>query len=140
MWSKKGVINIIDLSNDYYLIIFSHDDDHNATLANGTRFIYDHYLTLKEWGPDFHPASNTIENVEVSVQIFGFPSEYYDKKILSFIGNMIGKTVKVDKNTLSHERGKFDHYKEGCPDKHVQRADNNKTEAGKQQGMEDHSN
>ncbi|CAK8571972.1 unnamed protein product [Lathyrus sativus] len=29
MWVKKGVINIIDLSNNYYSVIFSHEDDHN---------------------------------------------------------------------------------------------------------------
>lgn len=34
MWVKKGVINIIDLSNDYYLVIFSHDGDPNTSLFN----------------------------------------------------------------------------------------------------------
>lgn len=27
MWVRKGVISIIDLSNDYYLVAFSHEDD-----------------------------------------------------------------------------------------------------------------
>lgn len=35
------------------------------------------------------------------------PIEYYDAKVISFIGNRVGKTVKVDKNTTQQERGKY---------------------------------
>jgi hypothetical protein len=62
---------------------------------------------VKEWSPNFQPATDTIEKVAVWVRISGLPIEYYDKKILTFIGNRIGKTVKVDKNTLLQERGKY---------------------------------
>lgn len=62
---------------------------------------------MKEWISDFHPGRDTIENFAVWVRIARLPIEYYDTKILSFIWNKIGKTVKVDKNTLSHERGKY---------------------------------
>jgi hypothetical protein len=40
----------------------------------------------------------------VWVRISGLPIEYYDAKILHYIGNRIGKTVKVDKNTLSSKK------------------------------------
>ncbi|MCI33591.1 hypothetical protein A2U01_0054808, partial [Trifolium medium] len=43
----------------------------------------------------------------VWVRIPDLPIEYYDAKVLHFIGNRIGKTVKVDKNTLFQERGKY---------------------------------
>ncbi|KAK2387120.1 zinc ion binding / nucleic acid binding protein [Trifolium repens] len=107
MWVKKGIINIIDLGNDYYLVTFSHEFDHETALLNGPWFIYDHYLTVKEWSPDFHPQSDTIKNVAVWVRISGLPIEYYDAKVLKTIGNKIGSTVKVDKNTLMQERGKY---------------------------------
>jgi hypothetical protein len=74
---------------------------------DGPWFIYDHYLTVKEWSPNFHPASDTIKEVAVWLRISGLPIEYYDSRALKFIGNRIGKTVKVDKNTLSLERGKY---------------------------------
>jgi hypothetical protein len=107
MWVRKGVINIIDLSNDYYLVAFTHEEDQYAALMDGPWFIYDHYLTVKEWSPNFHPASDTIKEVAVWLRISGLPIEYYDRRALEFIGNRIGKTVKVDKNTLSQERGKY---------------------------------
>jgi hypothetical protein len=70
-------------------------------------FIYDHYLTVKERSPNFHSASDTIENVAVWVRISILPIEYYDAKVLKIIGDRIGKTVKMDKNTLKQERGKY---------------------------------
>ncbi|CAI8600901.1 unnamed protein product [Vicia faba] len=60
-----GVISIIDLNNDYYLVAFSHEDDKKATMTNGPWFIYDHYLTVQEWRPNFQPESDTIEEVVV---------------------------------------------------------------------------
>jgi hypothetical protein len=41
------------------------------------------------------------------VRISGLPIEFYDAKVLRFIGDRIGRTVKVDKNTLTQERGKY---------------------------------
>jgi hypothetical protein len=107
MWVRKGSINIIDLSNDYYLVAFTHEDDQYAALMDGPWFIYDHYLTVQEWKPNFNPVSDTIKEVAVWMRISGLPIEYYDSQILRFIGNIVGKTVKVDKNTLTQERGKY---------------------------------
>lgn len=47
MWVKTRIINIIDSSNDYYLVTFTHEQDHTTALTNGMWFIYDHYLTKK---------------------------------------------------------------------------------------------
>ncbi|XP_058765952.1 uncharacterized protein LOC131639472 [Vicia villosa] len=107
MWVKKGVISIIDLSNDYYLVAFSHEDDKRVAMGEGPWFIYDHYLTVKDWCPNFHPKKDTIEEVAVWVRIAGLPIEYYDSRVLTFIGNRLGKAVKVDKNTVKQERGKY---------------------------------
>ncbi|XP_058758009.1 uncharacterized protein LOC131631237 [Vicia villosa] len=107
MWVRKGIIRIIDLGHDYYLVCFTHEEDKNAAMADGPWFIYDHYLTVKEWTPDFHPENDSIVNVAVWIRISGLPVEYYDLKVLQVIGNLVGRTVKVDKNTLQSERGKY---------------------------------
>ncbi|XP_058783386.1 uncharacterized protein LOC131658066 [Vicia villosa] len=107
MWVRKGIIRIIDLGYDYYLVCFTHDDDKNAVMMDGPWFIYDHYLTVKEWSPDFHPENDSIVKVAVWIRISGLPVEYYDPKILYVIGNLVGNTIKVDKNTLQGERGKY---------------------------------
>lgn len=33
MWVRNGVINIIDIGNDYFLVPFSHEDDKKAPIA-----------------------------------------------------------------------------------------------------------
>ncbi|XP_058727196.1 uncharacterized protein LOC131598631 [Vicia villosa] len=107
MWVRKGVISIIDLSNDYYLVAFSHEDDKKAALGNGPWFIYDHYLTVKDWRPNFQPNTDSIDEVAVWVRIYGLPIEYYDPRALTVFGNRIGRTIKVDKTTIKQERGKY---------------------------------
>lgn len=37
----------------------------------------------------------------------GLPIKYYDTRVLTFIGNRVGRVIKVDKNTMQHERGKY---------------------------------
>lgn len=105
MWARCDVINIIYLGNDYCLVDFSHEDNKNATLSYRPWFIYDHYLTMKDWSPDFHHDSDAIEYVAWWIGIVGLPNEYYESKRLSMIRDIIGKIVKVDKNTTQVERG-----------------------------------
>jgi hypothetical protein len=107
MWARSGVINIVDLGQDYYLVTFTSAADQDTALTEGPWLIYDHYLTVREWSANFHPGSEAIEKVAVWVRFSGLPIEYYDARILTFIGNRIGTTVKVDRNTLSRERGKY---------------------------------
>lgn len=107
LWVKNGVIHIIDLGQDYNLVTFSNDEDRDKALANGPWLIYDHYLTLREWSRNFHPESASISRVAVWVRFSGLPIEYYDARTLHAIGDRIGKTIKVDKNTLKTERGKY---------------------------------
>ncbi|XP_058764722.1 uncharacterized protein LOC131638194 [Vicia villosa] len=107
MWVRKGVISIIDLSNDYYLVAFSHEDDKKAAMANGPWFIYDHYLTVKDWKPNFQPDCDTISEVAVWVRIAGLPIEYYCPKALTRFGNRIGRAIKIDRTTTKQERGKY---------------------------------
>jgi hypothetical protein len=107
IWVRKGVISIIDLGFEYFLVYFSNEEDYTKALEDGPWLIYDHYLIAREWTPNFHPNNATIEKAAVWVRISGLPIEYYDAKVLHYIGNRIGKTVKVDKNTLFQERGKY---------------------------------
>ena len=104
---EKGIINIIDLSHDCYLVSFTHEDHKSTTLSDVPWFIYDHYLTVKEWTPNFHPASENIVNVAIWIRISSLPIEYYDPKVLHVIGDLAGCTIKVDKNTLQRKIGKY---------------------------------
>lgn len=81
MWVRKGVLNIIDLSNGYFLVDFSHKEDQSKALLEGPWLIYDHYLIVREWSPNFYPSSESIK-VAGWVRFSGLPLEYYDSRIL----------------------------------------------------------
>lgn len=82
---------------------FSHEKDKYYTgMTNESWFIYDNYLTVKDWSPNIHPEGDIIEEV-VWIRIVGLPIGYFDVMVLSFIGNRVGKSVRVDKNTIQHE-------------------------------------
>jgi hypothetical protein len=107
MWVRAGIITIVDLGNDYFLVTLSSKEDQQRALSNGPWLIYDHYLTVRGWSPNFNPHINHLTKVNVWVRFSGLPIEYYDAKLLTSIGNRIGRTIKVDKNTLQQERGKY---------------------------------
>lgn len=46
LWVKKGIITVIDLGNDYFLVNFSHKDDQIYALTEGPWLIYDHDLIV----------------------------------------------------------------------------------------------
>jgi len=107
MWIRKGIFSLIDLSHGYFLVQFTNDEDKEKALTEGPWLIYDHYLIVREWTPGFHPAAQTIDKVIVWVRFSDLPIEYYDPAILTFIGNRIGKTIRIDRNTIRRDRGKY---------------------------------
>lgn len=62
---------------------------------------------MREWSLNFWPSKGYANQLAMWVRLSGLPIEYYDHKVLTFIGNRIGKAIKVDKNTLSREWGKY---------------------------------
>ncbi|KAK2359720.1 zinc ion binding / nucleic acid binding protein [Trifolium repens] len=107
LWVRQGVINIVDLGYDYFLVTFTSEEDHTTAQVGGPWLIYDHYLAVREWSADFNPAVESVKSIAVWFRFSGLPIEYYDAKLLHVIGDRIGRSVKVDKTTLYQEHGKY---------------------------------
>lgn len=62
-----------------------------------------------QWEPDFDPKPASINTVAawLRIRIPHCPMEYYDEESLSFIGNSLGRTIKVDLKTATQARGLF---------------------------------
>ena len=60
---------------------------------------------------NFRSSKATIDKVAVWVRLPSIFLEYYDREALSFIGDRIGATIKVDINTSNQLRG---HYARLC--------------------------
>lgn len=100
MWARNEVLSIVDLWQEYYLVTFTREKDQYPTLMDGPWLIYDHYILVREWKPNFFLSSASIKQIAVRVCVSGLPIEYYNARVHTFIGNRIGKT-------LSRERGKY---------------------------------
>ncbi|QHO54318.1 uncharacterized protein DS421_2g55700 [Arachis hypogaea] len=85
---------------------FSHEDLDFA-LTEGPWKILDHYLSIRFWTPNFNPEKDVIDRIAAWVRLPGLAIEYYEETMLSKIGNVIGRTLKVDTNTADKRRGKF---------------------------------
>ena len=105
------MINLINIGFGYYVVKFTNTEDYLDSLTGGPWMIYDHYLTVRPWEPNFIPSRDKINKVAVWVRIPNISLEYYDREALTIIGNRIGDTIKVDMNTLHHLRG---HYARIC--------------------------
>ncbi|XP_020963574.1 uncharacterized protein LOC110265121 [Arachis ipaensis] len=107
LWGKRGSIDVIDLGNDFFLVKFFSSEDLDFALTEGPWKILDHYLTIRFWKPDFNPSEASIDTIAAWIRLPGLAIEYYHRAILEKIGNIVGRTLKVDSNTAEVSRGKF---------------------------------
>lgn len=61
----------------------------------------DYYLIVMKWRPKFHLVAKKVSKTLVWVRFLGILSELLDEEIISSMGDMLGRTVKVDKTSLS---------------------------------------
>ncbi|XP_028779657.1 uncharacterized protein LOC114736045 [Neltuma alba] len=107
MWARSGVVSVVDLSNDFFVVNFSTMDDYELALLGGPWMISDSYLTVRDWKLNFDPKIEAIEDVLIWIRFPDLPLEYYDESILEAMGNEIGRTVKVDMTTSLQSRGGY---------------------------------
>ncbi|KAI9123765.1 hypothetical protein K1719_005065 [Acacia pycnantha] len=107
IWARKGLIDVFDLENDYYLVNFQHKEDYMEALTGGPWVITDAYLNVARWHPDFNPKAAKIESVVAWVRLPDLPAPLFDKKFLLNLGNSIGKAIRLDVHTAHRARGKF---------------------------------
>ncbi|KAI9106540.1 hypothetical protein K1719_022068 [Acacia pycnantha] len=60
-WAKKGVINLINIGNGYFVVKFTNREDFLNALTGGSWMIYDHYLTMRPWVPNFIPTKAKVD-------------------------------------------------------------------------------
>ena len=94
--AKDGIPNIIDLSNNFYLVKFNNYLDYEYALTGGLCLIYDHYLTIQPWDPTFNLEKNEIKKVIAWVRLLGLSIKLYDENFLPFGVNKIGRMLKVN--------------------------------------------
>lgn len=69
--------------------------------------LFDHYLTVRPWMPDFVSQAVKIDRTMVWIRFPSLEMEYYDESVLLALATAVGKPIKVDIMTADVTRGKF---------------------------------
>ncbi|CAN0825622.1 hypothetical protein LINGRAHAP2_LOCUS458 [Linum grandiflorum] len=107
MWRPEGRMRMVDLDNEIFLVHFDNPQDYDHALTGGPWMILDHYLVCHGWDPSFRASSDLPPKMVIWVRFPKLPYQYYHTDILTGLGNLIGRTVRLDRRTLTSARGKF---------------------------------
>lgn len=90
----------LDLENDDYIDTFSEKVGIHKAVFGSPCMLLDYYLIVQTWQAKFKVQKDEFKHVRVWIRIPRLSIEYYDQCILRAIGNGMGRTIKVDNNTL----------------------------------------
>lgn len=98
---------LIDLENDFFIVKLSSREEFVRAMSEGPWMVGDNYLHVQRWRHNFNAEAARIYSLPVWVRFPTLPVEYYSEAWLRYVGNQIGKTIKVDNTTLATARGRF---------------------------------
>ncbi|KAJ9130669.1 hypothetical protein P3X46_034238 [Hevea brasiliensis] len=78
-----------------------------AVLSDGPWMVAGHYLTVRQWRPNFDPDLAQIEKAMVWVCVPNLPVEFYSHAFLWRLGQRIGVPIRINDTTLCVSHGKF---------------------------------
>lgn len=107
LWKLSAGFDILDIGNGYYMAKFDVEGDRMKVMDEGLWMVFDHYLTVQTWTPEFTSPTAKIERTMVWIRFPGLNLFYYDESILMAMAAAVGRPIKVDKNTLDVRRGRF---------------------------------
>ncbi|GLU10757.1 hypothetical protein SLE2022_275420 [Rubroshorea leprosula] len=107
LWKTECEFDMIDLGLGYYTVKFASMEDRHRVLMRGPWKIFDHYLAVQPWQPNFRPSCAKAPKTAIWVHFPELPTEYYEEPILRLLGNQVGRTISVDETTLLATRGQY---------------------------------
>ncbi|XP_009765529.1 uncharacterized protein [Nicotiana sylvestris] len=84
-----GKFPLIDLGSDYFIVKFNNEENIITALQNGPWFVNGFFLSIKKWEPNFIASEATQERSAI------------------WIGNTIGRLLKIDACTSATLREKY---------------------------------
>ncbi|XP_061362501.1 uncharacterized protein LOC133306223 [Gastrolobium bilobum] len=106
IWARDEQIFVTDVENSFFLVRFTKEKDMEFALTAGPWVLFDHYLAIRLWEPDFQSYFASINQITAWVRLPSFPVEYVNTGLLKTVGNWLGKFVRMDAATTCLARGK----------------------------------
>lgn len=105
LWKPMGMIDIMDLGKEFFLVRFYSEEDHDAVLDKGPWFIGGNLLPIRLWEPNFKPSTTTVSSIAMWIRLNELPIEYYEANTLKRIGSAIGNVLRIDGHMAVEARG-----------------------------------
>ncbi|XP_020208121.1 uncharacterized protein LOC109793062 [Cajanus cajan] len=106
-WKLGGEFDLMDVGNGFFIVKFDRAEDKSKVVENGPWMIFDHYLSIRPWVPNFVSSEARIERTMAWIRFPNLGLEYYDESILLALASAVGKPLKVDTMTMGVVRGRF---------------------------------
>lgn len=107
LWKTSQPPFVTSLGKGCYVVKVVNQDDYFMALAGGPWFLFDHYVSVQTWRPEFTPGQDRLESMIMWVQLHELPIEYYHMDPLYKIGRTLGVPIKVDTHTVESQRGRY---------------------------------
>ncbi|CAN1170163.1 hypothetical protein LINPERPRIM_LOCUS242 [Linum perenne] len=105
-WAKSGHIQVPNLSKDFFLVQFSAVEDYHRVAFSGPWKIYDYYITVAPWTPEFN-EEEPIQKIITWVLLSKLPIHFFNNTTVNRIGNQIDRTIQMDLATSEGARTRW---------------------------------
>lgn len=107
LWNLQGKMTLIDIGHGCFIARLDSKNDYLHALLDGPWKLFDNYLVVQRWVPEFRPRTTKLHKMAVWVRLPDLPMEYFrDDTIRSILEN-VGKPLKLDRTTTVAAKGQF---------------------------------
>ncbi|KAI0488382.1 hypothetical protein KFK09_028212 [Dendrobium nobile] len=106
-WALKGSVQLLSLSDGFFLFRFSCTEDFDMVWSKGVWFILGKPFVFQKWHPKFKPKREDFKSVPIWVKIHDLPLACWNYEGISRIASKIGIPIAADNLTEQKTRLTF---------------------------------
>ncbi|KAL0912717.1 hypothetical protein M5K25_018709 [Dendrobium thyrsiflorum] len=98
-WQLKGSLQLLSLSDGFFLFRFSCAEDFEAVWSRGVWFILGKPFILQKWHPKFRPRRENLTSMPIWIKIHDLPLACWNSEGISRIASKVGIPLAADSLT-----------------------------------------
>ncbi|KAL0924089.1 hypothetical protein M5K25_004894 [Dendrobium thyrsiflorum] len=103
-WDLKGSLQLLSLSDGFFLFRFSCAEDFDMIWSRGVWFILGRPFILQKWHPKFKPTRENLTSLPIWIKIHDLPLACWNSEGISRIASKVGIPLAADSLTSSRTR------------------------------------
>lgn len=106
-WQLEHGCEVTDIDKEHMVARFYSQVDYMKVLNGGPWTVLGHYLMISKWRPNLTPSRDDVQSTLVWIRFPTLPLELFNDNHLLRIGNRVGRAIKVDRNMVDSNQGKY---------------------------------